>query len=63
MQIVVKDVKCPTCGVGPSMVAIRGFKVFMQGKWWSQCLVCAGYYDKDFNLTPQAFEKDRGWFA
>jgi hypothetical protein len=66
MRIVVAEVKCPTCGAEEmhpdgKHVLIRGFKVETNGHWWSQCLVCAGFYDK--NLVPVATgDKQKGWF-
>jgi hypothetical protein len=58
-----EELKCPTCGNGEmhpdgDKLLIRGFKVDN----WSQCLVCAGYYDKDLNETPENFDKSKGWF-
>jgi hypothetical protein len=55
------DLQCPTCGAteveNPSAPVrewiwrIRPNKVHHNGRWWSQCLVCAGQ-------SP-----DKGWFA
>ncbi len=55
--IVVKDVSCPKCGAvemneDGKTVNIRGFKVEMNGKWWSQCLICA-----------EAGDPQKGWFC
>jgi hypothetical protein len=66
ITIVVKEVKCPKCGAEEmhpdgKHVLIRGFKVFHNGKWRSQCLVCAGGYDKDLNPV-QEFDRNKGWF-
>ena len=68
VSLIVKDVKCPTCGCGemhPTLkdrVLIRGFKVYSQGHWWSQCLVCSGYYDSALNETPSNWDRKKGWF-
>lgn len=67
ITITVQDVVCPNCGAGEmhpngDMLLIRGFKVHMDGHWWSQCLVCAGYYDKDLNYDAEAGRTDEGWF-
>lgn len=65
-----EDAWCPTCGasetnpLNPGTILIRGYKVGDDnGVWWSQCLVCAGYYDKDLNETPRKYAQDKGWFA
>ena len=68
MQIMVSDVKCPHCGAGEmhpngETLLVRAFKVQTEsGYWWSQCLVCAGYYDKDLNETRENFDPSKGWF-
>jgi hypothetical protein len=70
------ELRCPTCGCGEihpatKMLLIRGFKIHSNGHWWSQCLVCCGYYDQDLNLTPNAETNyrnnidgmaNKGWF-
>ena len=72
-QIVVgPDLICPTCGapeVNPNKdrgengyILIRGYKVHDGVKWRSQCLVCSGCYDKDWNLTPENHDPKKGWF-
>lgn len=58
---------CPECGAqemhpNGEVVLIRGFKVLDGGHWWSQCLVCAGYYDKDLNYDNDAGNAEAGWF-
>ena len=65
---VVKELQCPTCGA-PEMhsenhIHVRGHKVCDQlGEWWSQCLVCSGYYDKPFGTANVAnHDPDKGWF-
>lgn len=68
MKIQVKGLSCPKCGNGemhPSkdVLLIRGYKVFDEGSWWSQCLVCAGYYDKDLNYDQTKGDSNKGWFA
>lgn len=50
VTIHVSEVKCPRCGaeelanpdapLEEQRLNIRGFKVFDNGHWWSQCLVC-----------------------
>jgi hypothetical protein len=68
MEIIVRDVECPTCGAGEmhpdgEHILIRGFKVCDDdGYWWSQCLVCAGYYSPDLAFDQQAGDRDEGWF-
>lgn len=72
---VVDDLTCPTCGCGEThphdahieksyerRLTIRAFKVETDGHWWSQCLVCSGYYDKDLNETPDNWDRNKGWF-
>jgi hypothetical protein len=66
MIAVTTELECPTCK-SPEMhpnnewCLIRAYKVHDEGKWWSQCLVCAGYYDK--NLKPIKGKKpEGGWF-
>jgi hypothetical protein len=70
MRIVVREVKCPKCGAeemhpNKAWVLIRGFKVHHSGKWWSQCLVCAGFYDKELKPVgeTQPWDRNLGWFA
>ena len=68
MKIVVKSVTCPRCGAGEmhpreNWLLIRAFKVLDNGHWWSQCLVCAGYYDADLNVLGDAhMDSKKGWF-
>ena len=57
---------CPKCDApemhpDQNVLLIRGYKIFEDDVWWSQCLVCAGYYDGELNLTGS--EPDGGWFA
>lgn len=66
---VVDDLVCPKCGAheshptNPEWVLIKGFKVCTgDGYWWSHCLVCAEYYDKDLNPTPDNYDGNKGWF-
>jgi hypothetical protein len=42
---------------------IRAFKVTDARGHWSQCLVCAGYYDSALAETPASFDKAKGWFV
>lgn len=66
--IEIKAVQCPTCGSGEQHPSrddanlIRAFKVHDGRRWWSQCLVCAGYYDKDLKETPDNYDRNSGWF-
>lgn len=73
---VVDGLRCPTCGADechPTMkdaVLIRAFKVGdKNGHWWSQCLVCAGYYNADLTVKPVGkdginpdYDQNLGWF-
>jgi hypothetical protein len=67
-KLVVEEVVCPNCGVSEmhpdsDKLLIRGFKVCdSEGYWWSQCLVCSGYYDSELNETPNNWDRDKGWF-
>jgi hypothetical protein len=73
MKITVSDLVCPKCG-SPEMhpngkwLLIRGYKIQHEGShWWSQCLVCAGYYDKNLVPIPDAENRrevwgNKGWF-
>lgn len=73
--VVGPDVFCPTCGNGEIHPADTGKPVLERrwllrpnkvhdGKcWWSQCLVCAGYYDKTLTETTDTFDREKGWFA
>jgi predicted nucleic-acid-binding Zn-ribbon protein len=73
MNIIVKDVNCPNCGATETHPAdvdkpvferrllIRGFKVEMDGYWWSQCLVCSGHYDAQLQKTT-GHDPKKGWF-
>lgn len=55
------EIKCPVCGAGELenpdapikdwRFNIRSNKVCMKGKWWSQCMACAGD------------DRNKGWFA
>lgn len=75
LTITVADCKCPTCGaeevhpddankpVFERRLLVRGFKVYNNNHWWSQCLVCAGYYDAELKwLGNDAGNPDAGWF-
>lgn len=57
------ELTCPKCGAHEmhpdgGKLLIRAYKVDN----YSQCLVCAGYYDKDLNETPDNFDRTKGWF-
>jgi len=41
---------------------IRHEKVHADGAWHSQCLVCAGSYDAHLNLTPEHYDRSKGWY-
>lgn len=73
--VVVRTVQCPTCGAqeshptNPNKVLIRAFKVLDRDHWWSQCLVCAGYYNADLTRRPIGsdginpdYDHNAGWF-
>ena len=68
MNITIQEVQCPTCGAGEmhedgAKLNIRAFKVSTKEHCWSQCLVCAGYYDKLNGVVTEAnFNKEKGWF-
>lgn len=68
MILTVSSVTCPNCGAeemhpNGKVVLIRGFKVCDDnGHWWSQCLVCAGYYDKNLVYNNDAGDREKGWF-
>lgn len=71
---VVDGLQCPTCGAGELHPAdadkpigekrwlLRPFKVGDEHGWWSQCLVCSGFYDKDLNEQPEKHDASKGWF-
>jgi len=71
---VVNGLTCPTCGSPEEHpdgkhVIIRAFKVHDQGHWWSQCLLCAGYYNPDLTVKPVGkdginpdYDVNAGWF-
>jgi len=69
MRVTIKQVRCPTCDspeehpTDSNLILIRAYKVAdARGRWWSQCLVCAGGYDA--NLEPITdFDTNKGWFA
>jgi hypothetical protein len=68
ITIRVSAVRCPRCGAtemhpNGRWLLIRGFKVHDRGRWWSQCLVCAGYYNSDLTLAGSEWDRpDGGWF-
>lgn len=66
-EVVVSEVECPNCGAEEmhpdgDKLLIRGHKVHDEGRWWSQCLVCAGYYTKDLVFDEAAGDPNGGWF-
>lgn len=75
LKIVVREVQCPNCGADEThphdadkgimekRLLIRGFKVCDEkGHWWSQCLVCSGYYDSELRETRESHDPKKGWF-
>ncbi len=82
-SLVVSSISCPTCrspeehptltcgsptGRQFPVLLIRSFKVCDEaGYWWSQCLVCAGYYDRLLKVVPKDGRltnemRGKGWF-
>lgn len=64
------ELTCPSCGATEmhpteDQLLIRGYKYSDKRGHWSQCLVCAGYYNniKELKETPENFAKDKGWFV
>ena len=68
MNIKLTDsLQCPTCGAKEehkdgNTIQIRAYKVHDEGKWWSQCLVCSGGYDKPDGTFTEVNHTDKGWF-
>lgn len=74
--VVTSGLTCPKCGAqechptDKDKILIRGFKVGdASGYWWSQCLVCAGYYNEDLTVKPIGadginpdYDRNAGWF-
>ena len=71
--MVIQEIKCPKCGAeetfinkaGKELLLIRGYKVHDNGRWWSQCLVCSGYYPDPNNLeiSNENYNTDNAyWF-
>ena len=65
---IIDDLKCPTCGhseMHPTedWLIIRAFKVQNAGKWYSQCLYCAGYYNEQLQIQEDKYQRDKGWFT
>ena len=63
------DIICPSCKSGEmhptrnGKILIRVWKVQdEEQKWWSQCLVCSGFYDENLNETPDKHDPEKGWF-
>jgi len=62
-----EELVCPKCGAKEmhpdgDKLLIRGHKVWRDGSWWSKCLVCSGYYDKDLNCPDPWAKTEGGWF-
>jgi hypothetical protein len=62
------ECKCPNCGAREmhpdgKLLLIRGFKVSdKEGRWYSQCLVCAGYYNQGLVYNETAGDPKKGWY-
>jgi hypothetical protein len=60
--------QCPTCGCDEEhptrtdRILIRGCKVFDDRGCYSQCLVCAGYYNADLT-DAKGGDPEKGWFV
>jgi hypothetical protein len=66
--IIANDVTCPHCGASEmhpteDWLLICAFKVYDSQGAWSQCLVCAGYYDEELNYDEEAGDPNKGWFC
>ena len=69
MKVTITNIlSCPRCGHEENhptfrdAVLIRGHKVYRNG-WWSQCLVCSGYYDPvTLRVTEHNHNPKTGWF-
>lgn len=59
---------CPKCGaheIHPDGVSvqIRAYKYSdKSGVEWSQCLICAGFYDENKVYHDAKGDKNKGWF-
>ena len=57
LAINVSKIGCPHCGAPEQhedgKVHIRAYKVYNDGQWWSQCLVCSGGYDKIYGTFTE----------
>ena len=63
---VASGLQCPKCKSNEmhpngKWLLIRAYKTYAGDKWWSQCLVCAGYYDEKLRIIPDVKPKG-GWF-
>jgi hypothetical protein len=70
----ISEVTCPHCGAKEmhpdgDKLLIRVDKVHTGTRWWSQCLVCAGYYNEDLTAKPIGvdglnpdYDRSKGWF-
>jgi hypothetical protein len=67
-KIATNKLQCTACGAEEqhptkaTKILIRGYKVSHHGRWWSQCLVCSGYWDEQLNETPLNHNPNKGWF-
>ena len=69
VRLQVADIQCPECS-SPELhpdgdkLLIRAFKLMRGGRWQSQCLVCAGYYDEELRFKGEdAGSPAAGWFS
>ena len=67
---ILKDIVCPVCGAAENhptdycCIQLRVYKVFDQGSWWSQCLICSGGYDKPGGVFDESkHDPEKGWFT
>jgi hypothetical protein len=63
----IEGLQCPKCKhfeVHPNgkQLLIRAYKVYSGDKWWSQCLVCSGYYTTDLTVPDVNAKPKGGWF-
>lgn len=60
--------QCPACLVGENHPSLKGERLIMvrflehDGKCYSQCLVCAGFWNEELKATPANYNEQKGWF-
>ena len=65
---VLNGVQCPRCSVGEHHPNLEGHVLIRvriledEGHWYSQCLVCAGWWNEKLQPTPGRYEESKGWF-